>query len=84
MGKWLPGKLIEKTGPLSCIIASNKSTTRRHIDQLKPFAIIKATHNRNDLVTIIRPSIKETHIRNDPVKSDTENASAIVPTDDES
>lgn len=84
VGKWLPGKLIEKTRPLSYIIASNKSTTRRHIDQLKLFAIIKATHNRDDLVTIIRPSMKETHMRNDPVKSDTQNASAIVPTDDES
>ena len=69
-GKWLSGNVIEKTGPLSYIIASNNGTTRGHIDQLRPRAIIRATYNCPDLITIITLSIKETH--------------TLVPTDDES
>ena len=82
--KWLPGNVIEKTGAHSYIIASNNGKTWRHIDQLIPRTIIKATYRRPDPVMIITSSIKETHTRNDRGNSNTRNASAVAPTDDKS
>ena len=45
---------------------------------------LKLPATRTDPVTITTTSIKETHTHNDPANSNTENASAVVPTDDES
>lgn len=82
--KWLPGNIIEKRVSLFHIIASNNGKTRRHIDQLRPRTIIKATYRRPDPVMIVTSSIKETHTRNDPGNSNTRTASAVAPTDDKS
>ena len=66
--RWIPGVVIEKSGPLSYDIEVNGSMVKRHIDQLRRRSVNESQREvdiPSNIETIPTPSNDETFVEND-------------------
>ena len=60
--KWVPGVIIEKSGPYSFKVKTLLGIWRRHVDQMK-LLIIDNTEDSGDATSIITPEFENTEVK---------------------
>ena len=80
--KWLPGKIIEKTGPVSYRVEVQGQVWRRHTDQLLATGDLEplTSHSPNEIVDLdVPPIVTPTVETSEPSTDSTESAEPSVP-----